>query len=265
MMQLEPDTWMWELVRGFVGQAATYFVFVGLVFLVVWKWGARRLVAARIPGKRLFGARQWRHEVMHTLLTLLLGTCTVGVLSLLYVNGSTQLTTDANAAGGPWMVLTFVGLILFNDTWFYWWHRLLHHPRVYKYVHGVHHHSVDVNPFSSYSFHALEGFILGAWIIPASLVLPMYLPMLGVLQVVGLLNNVNSHLGYELQPRWFIRLPPFRWLSSATYHSLHHTRLTGNYGLFFRFWDRVMKTEVVDYEQVFEVRGGKDQAAAAGS
>ena len=262
MMELDANTWPLALVQAFLGQAVGYFAVVGLVFLVVWKWGARRLAGARIQGKRLFNARQWRHEVTHTLITLFLGTLTVGVLSLLHANGATRLTADAAEAGGPWMVLTFVGLIIFNDPWFYWWHRLLHHPRIYKYVHGVHHHSVDVNPFSSYSFHALEGFILGAWIRPMALVLPMYLPMLGVLQVVGLANNVISHLGYELLPRWFIRVPPFGWLSSATYHSLHHTRLTGNYGLVFRFWDRLMKTEVADYEERFVLRGAQAAAEA---
>lgn len=79
------------------------------------------------------------------------------------------------AIGWPWIAVTFIGLIVFNDTWFYWWHRLLHHPKIFKRVHAVHHRSVDVNPFSSYSFHALEGFLLGAWTIPVFLLVPVYL------------------------------------------------------------------------------------------
>lgn len=255
-MTFTSDGWALALVQAFVGQAVGYFAFVGLVFLVVWRWGARRFASARIPGKHRFNAKQWRHEVKHTLLNLALGTLTAAVVSLLYANGNTRLTADPTAVGPLQVAVTFVGLIVFNDAWFYGWHRLLHHRSIYRLVHGVHHHSVDVNPFSSYSFHVLEGFILGAWIIPVSMVLPIYLPMLGALQAVGMLNNVVSHLGYEFMPRWFIRVPPFRWLSSATYHSLHHTRLNGNYGLFFRFWDRLLKTEVPDYEHQFVTRGG---------
>ena len=77
----------------------------------------------------------------------------------------------------------------------------------------------------------------------------------GVLQVVGLLNNVMSHLGYELLPRWVLRVPLLRFTNTATFHSLHHTRLRGNFGLHTRLWDRAFGTEVPDYEAVFLQRG----------
>ena len=40
------------LVQGFLGQATAYFAIVGLLFLVVWKWGAERLRG--IPGVTAF-------------------------------------------------------------------------------------------------------------------------------------------------------------------------------------------------------------------
>jgi sterol desaturase/sphingolipid hydroxylase (fatty acid hydroxylase superfamily) len=49
-------------------------------------------------------------------------------------------------------------------------------------------------------------------------------------------------------------VPPFKWTSSATFHSLHHSTFNGNYGLMTRFWDRLMGTEVASYEQVFVKR-----------
>ena len=76
------------------------------------------------------------------------------------------------------------------------------------------------------------------------------------LQVVGLVNNIVAHLGYEFMPRWFIRVPPFKWMTTSTFHNLHHTRFNGNYALFFRFWDRLLGTEVPEYEQRFVERGG---------
>ena len=122
---------------------------------------------------------------------------------------------------------------------------------MFRLVHAVHHKSVDVNPFSSYSFHAFEGFILGAWVVPAAIYLPIPLPVLALVQVIGLLNNVNSHLGYELLPSWWVNIPPFKWTVSSTYHNLHHQKLQGNYALFFRFWDRLLRTEVAGYEEAF--------------
>jgi sterol desaturase/sphingolipid hydroxylase (fatty acid hydroxylase superfamily) len=156
-------------------------------------------------------------------------------------NVMTQLTTTATPLHTAAWVL---GLLVLNDAWFYGWHRLLHHPRVYRFVHNVHHKSVDVNPFSSYSFHAVEGFLLGAWVIPAALLVPMPIAALGVMQVIGLGNNVMSHLGYEIFPAWLRRTPPFCWMNSATFHSAHHTSLKGNYGLFFRVWDKLLGTEL---------------------
>jgi sterol desaturase/sphingolipid hydroxylase (fatty acid hydroxylase superfamily) len=119
----------------------------------------------------------------------------------------------------------------------------------------VHHKSVDVNPFSSYAFHAAEAVILGIWIVPVAVLLPLPLSALGLLQVIGLLNNVMSHLGYELLPRWLLRVPLLRLTNTATFHSLHHTRLQGNFGLHSRFWDRLFGTELPEYEETFRRRG----------
>lgn len=250
-MDLDLDTSNLPLlfVKSWLGQSLNYFVVVGLVFLLVWRLGRKLFAKRRIPTRFDFGRAQLTREVMNTFLTLGIGTLSAVVIIVLFKRGQTQLVT------GQWSVLqnlgAFVALIVFNDAWFYFWHRLLHHPRVFPFVHAVHHRSADVNPFTSYSFHALEGFILGAWSIPMALFVPMSLEALGAAQVFGLANNVMSHLGYELLPTWWVRVPVLKWTNSATFHSLHHSRFNGNYGLVFRFWDRLFGTEVPDYEQVF--------------
>jgi sterol desaturase/sphingolipid hydroxylase (fatty acid hydroxylase superfamily) len=249
------------LLKGFVGQAVGYFTVVGLLFLGVWRWGEPRFAGARIQARKRVDSKQIAFEIRHTVTVLLIGTCTAVAISLLYAGGHTQLTIDASLIGWPMIAVTFVALIVFNDAWFYFWHRLLHHPILFRYVHAVHHKSLDVNPFSSYSFHWIEGFILGAWVLPLVLVVPIYLPMLGVLQGVGLANNLMSHLGYEFLPRWLLRMPLLRWINTATFHNLHHTSFHGNYGLMFRFWDRMLGTELDNYEQKFLERGAAAEGA----
>jgi sterol desaturase/sphingolipid hydroxylase (fatty acid hydroxylase superfamily) len=244
------------LLRSFLGQATAYFALVGLTFLAIWKLGERRFRGRRIQEKKRVDGKQLRHEVKYTLVTLAIGTLNAVVITLLYQAGLTALSNDPTEWSWPTLALGFVGLIVFNDAWFYWWHRFLHRPGVFKYAHAVHHKSVDVNPFSSYSFHAIEAFILGAWSIPLLVFIPLYIPVLVALQVVGLVNNIVAHLGYEFMPRWFIRVPPFKWMTTSTFHNLHHTRFNGNYALFFRFWDRLLGTEVPEYEQRFVERGG---------
>lgn len=258
---LDPAHPLVMFVQGFVAQASAYFAVVGLLFLVLWKWGEARFRGARIQAKKRVTGKQLAFEVKNTLVVLLTGTGTAVVISLLYANGSTKLTTQAATIGWPAIVATFALLLVLNDAWFYGWHRLLHHPKLFRHVHAVHHKSVDVNPFSSYSFHVVEALILGGWVLPMVLLVPIYLPMLGVLQGIGLANNVMSHLGYEFLPRWLLRAPLLRWINTSTFHNLHHTSLTGNYALMFRFWDRLLGTEVPSYEQTFLERGAALRSA----
>jgi Delta7-sterol 5-desaturase len=249
-------------IQGFVFQACSYFAVVGVVFFLLWKLGEKRFRGARIQAKRRADGKQITFEVKNTLLMMAVSSPVTLAVSLLYASGQTQLTTDASALGWPAIVATFVALLVFNDAWFYAWHRLLHHPKLFRHVHAVHHKSVDVNPFSSYSFHWFEGLVLGAWILPVALVVPIYLPMLGMLHGIGLANNVMSHLGYELMPRWLLRVPLLRWINTSTFHNLHHTSFRGNYALMFRFWDRMLGTELPDYEATFLQRGAALRAAS---
>jgi Delta7-sterol 5-desaturase len=242
-------------IQGFFAQAITYFAIVGAFYFLLWKWGAERFRGARIQAKRRADRKQITSEIKNTLIVLLVGSPLSLVVATLYASGSTKLTTDAATIGWPWIAVTFVGLLIFNDAWFYCWHRLLHHPKLFRHVHSVHHKSVDVNPFTSYSFHWFEGLVLGAWVLPVVLIVPIYLPLLGALHAIGLANNVMSHLGYEFFPRWLLRVPLLRWINTSTFHNLHHSSFQGNYGLMFRFWDRILGTELPNYELVFKERG----------
>jgi Delta7-sterol 5-desaturase len=242
-------------VQSFLAQAVTYFAIVGLLYLVLWKWGAVRFRGARIQPKQRADRKQITMEVKNTLIVLIAGSPLSLIVAMLYASGSTKLTLDAASIGWPWIAATLVGLLIFNDAWFYFWHRLLHHPKLFRYVHAVHHKSVDVNPFSSYSFHWFEGLILGAWVLPVVLIVPIYIPLLGVLHTIGLANNVMSHLGYEFLPRGLLRMPLLRWMNTSTFHNLHHSAFRGNYGLMFRFWDRILGTELANYEATFNERG----------
>jgi sterol desaturase/sphingolipid hydroxylase (fatty acid hydroxylase superfamily) len=239
------------LVNAFVGQAVAYFTVVGLLYFVFWKLLLTRV--PRIEARRRIDRPQIVHELKHTMVTLVVGMSSAGGVLYLHASGRSSLVmTQVSVAV---TVMWVVGLIAFNDMWFYGWHRLLHTRVLYKHVHVVHHKSVDVNPFTSYSFHAFEAFILGAWIVPAAAFLPLPVSALAAVQVVGLANNVMSHLGVELLPRWLLRVPLLRLTNTATFHSLHHTRLNGNFGLHTRIWDRVFGTEVPEYEERFLRRG----------
>lgn len=245
------------LVQNFLTQALAYFALVGALYLLVWRWGRERFRVARIPSPRRVDSAQIRREVVNTFVTLVAGMTSAGTVLGLHAAGLTKL----HGAPVPWweIVLWIFAGVLFNDAWFYGWHRLLHHPKLFRYVHLVHHRSLDVNPFTSYSFHAIEAVLLGIWIVPAAVWLPVPMAAIGVLQLVGLANNVMSHLGYEFFPAWLVKVPILRWTNTATFHSLHHTRSRGNFGLHTRLWDRLFGTEIADYERVFVERGRSEK------
>ena len=115
-------------------------------------------------------------------------------------------------------------LYLWNEVHFFAVHRLLHWQPLYRSVHVWHHRSVVTTPFSAYSFHPLESFLLGA-VMPLALVLHPFSPwaLLG-LTVMSLLLNVSGHLPHE-------RLRPAFGLASAhsRYHNRHHREFRTHY------------------------------------
>ena len=83
------------------------------------------------------------------------------------------------------------------------------------------------------------------------------------MHALGLIINVYGHLGYEIAPKAFRNSVFFQFFNTSVHHNMHHSRFNGNYGLYFRVWDKLMKTEITDYEKQFdsiqEKRFGNDK------
>ncbi|MHA4894836.1 sterol desaturase family protein [Pedobacter sp. PWIIR3] len=41
-------------------------------------------------------------------------------------------------------------------------------------------------------------------------------------------------------------------MNTSIHHNLHHSKFKGNYGLYFRFWDRLMGTENPNYVKEYD-------------
>jgi sterol desaturase/sphingolipid hydroxylase (fatty acid hydroxylase superfamily) len=151
-----------------------------------------------------------------------------------------------------WLFISYALAILFHDTWFYWLHRFLHIPGIYKHVHNVHHLSVNPSPWTSFSFHFFEAIGEGLVIIPLAFIIPLHLYTLIVFGFSIFAINVYGHLGYEIAPKWFRQSFLFELINTSVHHNLHHSKFNGNYGLYFRIWDRLMGTENKDYVVEFD-------------
>jgi len=64
--------------------------------------------------------------------------------------------------------------------------------------------------------------------------------------------NVYGHLGFEIAPKWFRNSFLFGLMVTSTHHNIHHSKFKGNYGLYFRFWDKLMGTEHPDYVKEYD-------------
>ena len=71
----------------------------------------------------------------------------------------TNMYSNISDHGLLYYLLTFPLMFLIHDTYFYWMHRLMHIPFIFRHVHLVHHTSTNPTPWTSYSFHFLESII----------------------------------------------------------------------------------------------------------
>ncbi|MCA1749243.1 MAG: sterol desaturase family protein [Parasphingopyxis sp.] len=152
--------------------------------------------------------------------------------------------------------LSILAYLFAHDTWFFWTHRLMHRPRWFRLAHSVHHASRPPTAWAAMSFHPIEA-VTGAVVIPALVFLiPIHIAALAIVLAIMTLMGVTNHMGWEMFPRRVVQGVVGRWLITASHHQRHHDEYRCNYGLYFRFWDRLCGTD----------KGlGTFEAAAAGA
>jgi sterol desaturase/sphingolipid hydroxylase (fatty acid hydroxylase superfamily) len=154
--------------------------------------------------------------------------------------------------GIGYLLFSVLLIILVHDTYFYWMHRLMHHPAIYRWVHKVHHLSTNPSPWAAMAFHPLEAVIEAGIIVVVVLMFPVHPLAIGIFLLFMMVYNVYGHLGYELYPAGFAQSSIGRWVNTSVSHNQHHQYFKGNYGLYFLFWDRLMGTIRTDYEAQFD-------------
>ena len=122
-------------------------------------------------------------------------------------------------------VLLFPIISVLQGIHFYFIHRLLHWPPLYKRFHSVHHRNVNMGPWSGMSMHPFEHLIwfssmLMFFILPAH---PVHIMFLLHWQMLG---APSSHSGYEA----IFAKDKARLLVGGFFHQLHHRYFECNYG-----------------------------------
>ena len=149
--------------------------------------------------------------------------------------------------GQGWAWTSLALMILAHDAYFYWTHRAIHNPRLFRAFHRRHHKSNNPSPFTAYSFDLGEAAINGAFVPLWMIVVPTQWWVVGIFMLHQIVRNTLGHSGYELFPARRDGRPMFDFLTTTTHHDLHHSSAGANYGLYFTWWDRMMGTEHPDY------------------
>jgi len=157
--------------------------------------------------------------------------------------GWTRIYSDVHAFPLWLLPLSVLAYLVAHDTWFYWTHRWMHRPWLFRRAHAVHHASRPPTAWAAMSFHPIEA-VTGAVVIPALVFLiPIHVAALGLVLAIMTVMGVTNHMGWELFPRWIWAGPLGGWLITASHHQRHHAQYGCNYGLYFRFWDRLCGTD----------------------
>lgn len=235
-----------------------YFLIAGLFYYVFYKWSGDKWQKRKI-NSRDYKDDQFKKEVGWSMVTAFIFALTGALMALLWQKGYTKIYTDAYAYSMWWLPLSLAIALLVHETYYYWLHRLMHHPKIFSIVHKVHHDSNITSPWTAFSFHPLEGLLQAVFLPALLLIMPMHLYVLILHLTIMTFSSVINHLDIEVYPKGFHKNFFGRWLIGATHHSLHHKQFKYNYGLYFTFWDKWKATESPAFEGLFEEKTRSDE------
>ena len=218
-------------------------IIVGLRYLLVS--GVFALATSKVrPGLYTNLDPQIRREIRWSLLSAGIYGAPAGIVAWGWQHhGWTRVYTTLADYPLWYLPVSVLIYLLAHDTWFYWTHRWMHGPKMFKVAHAVHHASRPPTAWAAMSFHPWEA-LTGAVVIPALVfAIPIHVGALGVVLSIMTVMGVTNHMGWELFPKGIVKGPLGNWLITASHHQRHHAEYRCNYGLYFRHWDYVCGTD----------------------
>lgn len=233
-----------DLALGWIGQIwlrniLLMFAVAGGLHLYFYTWkgqGDRLRYDSRplmINGRQFTWGGQVRDNMFWTLASgVTVWTVYEVIIFWAMANGVAPMITFSSHP--VWFVALFLLIPVWESFYFYWIHRLLHVPWLYRRVHALHHRNINVGPWSGLSMHPVEHLLfLGSALI--HLVLPANpVHVLFHLQYFAL-TAATTHTGFEslvVKDKSRMRLGTF-------HHQMHHRYFECNYGSLEIPWDKV--------------------------
>lgn len=240
------DFWL----RESASIVSDYFIFAGSLFFIFYILLKKPFWFRKVQ-KRLPTLSDYGRDIFYSLISVTIF-ATMGLLVFYFLKPYTNTYGNISDYGWGYYIFTWIWMFFLHDTYFYWMHRMMHNPTLFKYIHLVHHKSTNPSPWTAYAFHPLEA-VLEVMILPLiAFTLPVHQSAIGSFFLFQIIYNVYGHLGFEIYPKNFHKTWIGRWINTSVAHNLHHKKFDGNYGLYFLFWDRMMGTMRKDYDKTYE-------------
>lgn len=231
--------------------AIRYLIIASFFYLIYYKVRRDKLSFKKIQLKFPKGSDYLR-EIKYSLLSVVF----IGVMGALTlvdpVRSYTQVYFEFGAMPTWYYIISFPLMLIIHDTYFYWMHRVLHHPSIFKTTHLVHHKSTNPSPWAAYAFHPFEAIAEAAILPILAFTLPLHISAIALFFLFSIIYNVYGHSGFEWYPKNFHKHWLGKWINTSVHHNLHHKDFDNSYGLYFTFWDRLMGTMAVTYNETYE-------------
>jgi lathosterol oxidase len=206
---------------------------------------------------------QIRKEIKWSFLSSVVFTLFSGLTFWAYQNGLTKLYDSVSDYSVLYLCISPLLLLVLYETYYYWLHRLMHIPGIFRVVHRAHHESMRPTVFASFAFHPIEAVLQFLFFPLIVMIIPLhYMVIFGVLMLMTLSAIIN-HSGVEI----FRKKILLKHLIGSSHHERHHMEFKTNFGLYFTWWDKWMKTEsdVKDYiTDQSPIRPGKRKSSMPG-
>ena len=237
----------WQLVYAQVGMRYLIMATVAFVlfYIVFKKPMLKRKIQAKFP-KRKDYSRDFLYSVVSVAIFSV-----VAVFTFFIIKPYTNMYSNVNDYPLWYFGLSMVWMFFLHDAYFYWSHRFMHHPKIFKYVHLIHHKSTNPSPWTSYAFHPLEAVIEAFIIVVIAFTIPTHYLAITLYMLFQIMYNVYGHLGFEIMPKKFNKHFVGKWMNTSVAHNMHHHYFNDNYGLWTTIWDRMFGTMNPKYDEAY--------------
>lgn len=233
----------------FTMDTVRYLIAAILTSLVLYKWLGSWSQSRKIQTRKA-SKQDVRREVIYSLLTTSIYAFVAIFVVYGIANGYMKVYENVSDMGWVYTLLSLPLLLLLHDTYFYFAHRSMHHPKLFKWFHRVHHLSRTPTPWAAYSFAPGEALVMSAFVPFMLWAIPLHGAVLFAFVAIQILRNAQGHSGIEFHHHKWVD-SPMDIFTTTTHHDLHHQKVKGNYGLYFTWWDRIMGTELPGYKEEF--------------